>query len=118
MLAGLAAPKGETRPTSEDKSALVDKEMAVVVPFGGVAIYWPTLAELGNAIAIEDIALGAIDVAPNSRLRFFLGDIVDHTGWECLVGRFKGEHTSTTPAHPSSISITRGYPSRSQVQST
>lgn len=79
-LAGLAAPEGETRPTSEDKSALVDKEMAVVVPFGGVAIYWPTLAELGDAVAIEDIALGAIDVAPNGRLRFFLGDIVDHTG--------------------------------------
>lgn len=89
MLAGLAAPEGETRPTSEDKSALVDKQMAVVAPFGCIAIYWPAFAELGDTVAIEDITLGAIDVAPNGRLRLFLGDVVHHTGWKCLVGRLK-----------------------------
>lgn len=80
MLARLAAAELETRPTSKDESALVDKQMAVVVPFRGIAIDWPALAELGDAVAIEYIALGAVDVTPDGGLGFLFGDIVDHTG--------------------------------------
>lgn len=73
--------------------------MAVVVPFRGIAIDWPALAELGDAVAIEDIALGAVDVAPDGGLGFLFGDIVNHF----FVDQLGNEHSSTMPAHPAVV---------------
>jgi len=68
------------RRTSEDEGALLGEDVAIVVPFRGVAVDGPAFAELGDAVAVEDLFKGAIDVDVGVWLGFFLGDVVHLDG--------------------------------------
>lgn len=62
--------------TGEDESALLSEDVAVILPFGGIAVDGPAFAKLGDAVAVEDLFEGAVDVDIGVWLGFFLGDVV------------------------------------------
>ncbi len=71
--------KGRRR-TGEDEGALLSEDVAIVAPFRGVAVDGPAFAELGDAVTVEDLFKGAIDVDVGVWLGFFLGDVVHLDG--------------------------------------
>jgi len=66
--------------TGEDEGALLGEDVAIVAPFRGVAVDGPAFAELGDAVTVEDLFKGAIDVDVGVWLGFFLGDVVHLDG--------------------------------------
>ena len=57
---------------------IICKAFAVVLPFGGISVYRPALQEFADAVTVEDLVRGAVEVQPGGWLRFFGGDVVRH----------------------------------------
>ena len=98
---------GGTRRTGEDESALLGEDIAVVFPFRGITVYRPAFAELGDAVAVEDLFDAAVDVDVGVWLGLFLGDVIHFEGRiEALNSNGRQESAN----YPSIVEEKDGFP--------